>query len=208
MIPPSPSLADRLTAALGAFIATRTAPARFYGKFGYRVVKQSGSRVDVEADDAGTGLPSMVRVQLVPAIDGSMPTLRPGTAVLLEFVNGDPSRPIVCGGDPTAAPISVDLPAGVTNIKGVTNMGALPLPLAGALGTVTAFEAVAVALDAVNVALAATGTIIGACTGPTAGQRLTYNGALSTCDTAIGVADTALSTTAPADIPTTETNGT
>jgi hypothetical protein len=150
VIPPGPSLTDRLTSALAAFIDAQSAPRRFHGVYGFVVQAQTGSRVDCTVDDDATGLPSLVRVQLRPAIDGAMPQLQPGTAVLLMFVNGDPARPIIAGGDPNTAPLQVTFPAPMNIIgSGETE------PLAHAPETIECIGILQVEVAAMSAAITA-----------------------------------------------------
>ena len=71
---------------------------RLYGKFEYRVVGMaSDGRVDVQAVRRAAGLPDQQTIRMFPGIPGMHAELTPGASVVLEFLEGDPTRPIITG---------------------------------------------------------------------------------------------------------------
>jgi hypothetical protein len=71
--------------------------ARFRGTYEYRVVTQEGERVNLQPIRVSVGMPSLSRVFVRPGVAGARADLTLGSRVLVTFVDGDPSRPIVVG---------------------------------------------------------------------------------------------------------------
>jgi hypothetical protein len=72
----------------------------FLAKYRYRVVKMSGDRVDLQAVSKDLGLPDMLPVQIWPGLAGASANLTPGAIVLVEFIEGNPTMPIVSHFEP------------------------------------------------------------------------------------------------------------
>lgn len=87
---------DRLVGILRA-IARRATDGRLYGVYRYRVVRQAGERVELQAVRRGAGLPDLGPVSMWPGLAGLYTDLTPGAEVLVSFVEGDRSQPIVTG---------------------------------------------------------------------------------------------------------------
>lgn len=67
----------------------------FLAKYRYRVVKMAGDRVDLQVVSKDLGLPDALPVAIWPGLAGASANLTPGAIVLVEFVEGDPTMPIV-----------------------------------------------------------------------------------------------------------------
>jgi hypothetical protein len=72
----------------------------FLAKYRYRVVKMAGDRVDLQAVSKDLGLPDMLPVQIWPGLAGASANLTPGAIVLVEFIEGNPTMPIVSHFEP------------------------------------------------------------------------------------------------------------
>jgi hypothetical protein len=94
---------SRLASALDRIVQALTADRRLAGSWEYRVLQQQGERLDLQPVRTATGLPYLtrVRVRLAP---GLRVEHRPGSLVLVTFVDGSPSRPAVTGGDDPESP--------------------------------------------------------------------------------------------------------
>jgi len=68
---------------------------QFLAKYRYRVVKMSGDRVDLQAVSKDAGLPDTLPVSIWPGVAGASANLTPGAIVLVEFIEGDCTMPIV-----------------------------------------------------------------------------------------------------------------
>jgi len=102
----------RLAGLLSA-IARRATDGDLWGKYRYRVVAmRDDGRVDLQAVRAGAGLPDLRPVQVWPGVAGAAAELAPGAEVLVEFIEGDPTMPIV------------------THFAGVAGPGFVPVSLA------------------------------------------------------------------------------
>lgn len=72
---------------------------RFRGAFEYRVVSQSGVRLNLQPVRSRADLPDLSRVPVRAGIPGAKATHALGSAVVVTFLDGDPSRPAVVGFD-------------------------------------------------------------------------------------------------------------
>lgn len=85
----------RLPALLRA-IAERANAGKLFGKYRYRVIRmKSDGRVDLQAVRRGVGLPDLGPISMWPGVAGVHAELTPAAEVLVEFVEGDRTRPIV-----------------------------------------------------------------------------------------------------------------
>ena len=76
-------------------IVERTSDGRIWGKYRYRVVRMSTDRVELQAVRQAAGLPDVMPVSMWPGIAGAHAELTPGAEVLVEFIEGDRTLPIV-----------------------------------------------------------------------------------------------------------------
>jgi hypothetical protein len=77
-------------------IAQRATDGQLVGKYRYRVISMaSEGRVNLQAVRRAAGLPDVLPVSLWPGIPGAHAELAPGAEVLVEFIEGDRTLPIV-----------------------------------------------------------------------------------------------------------------
>lgn len=77
-------------------IVHRTTDLQLWGHYKYRVVRMLGDgRVDLQLVRAAPGLPDVATVSQWPGIPGAAPQLTPSAEVLLAFIDGDPTQPII-----------------------------------------------------------------------------------------------------------------
>lgn len=135
---PTASPKDRLLQSLRAIIREEFPRLTFFGLYEFIVqASAAGDQASLVPSDATIGLPGLVQVpQRLP---GTSATLTPGSMCLLQFVNGDPARPVVVNHATT--PLTVDLDASLSMRIGKSSpsvaLGAAPLPLATSAGTLT-----------------------------------------------------------------------
>lgn len=91
-----PGTKRRTATELLRLIAQRSAPGLF-GKYEYRVVQTQGKRLDLQAVRAGAGHPDILRVPQWAGAGGLHTKPKLGSTVLVEFIEGRRSRPIVTG---------------------------------------------------------------------------------------------------------------
>ena len=112
----------RLATALASVVA-HAAPPKLLGKFHYRVFRMSGDRVEAQAVSRADGLPDIVPVEQWPGVPGTACQLAMGSDIAVEFLAGDPSRPIVTAYGPRSSagfvPESVGLCDGVRPVARV-----------------------------------------------------------------------------------------
>jgi len=86
---------------------------RYRGVYEYRVVTQSGERLNVQPIRVSLGMPDLLVVRVRPGVPGCRADVALGSSVLVAFVDADPSRPVVVGfEDPDGAgfvPTRLDL---------------------------------------------------------------------------------------------------
>jgi hypothetical protein len=105
---------------LGLFraIARRSTEDRLYGLWRYRVVQMSGDRVELQAVRRAAGLPDILPISMWPGIGGGYCEPQGGAEVLVEFIEGDRTMPIVThfagkdgvGWEPTVTTLAVTDP--------------------------------------------------------------------------------------------------
>ena len=85
----------------------------FRGVFEYRVVSQSGERLNLQPVRSSSQLPDLAKVPVRPGMSGLRADVLPGALVLVVFADADPSRPQVISHDapdaPGWSPIFLDL---------------------------------------------------------------------------------------------------
>lgn len=87
----------RLASAVEA-IVERILARHLWGTWRYRVVQMSGAppnRVELQAMSRAAGLPDVIPASMAPGVSGAHARLTPGVEVLVEFVEGDRTRPVV-----------------------------------------------------------------------------------------------------------------
>jgi hypothetical protein len=77
-------------------ITARAADGALYGKYRYRVVSvASDGRLTLQAVRRGAGLPDVLPISIWPGVAAGAVKPDPGTEVLVEFIEGDRTMPIV-----------------------------------------------------------------------------------------------------------------
>jgi hypothetical protein len=92
---------SRLLSALGRLIEQLTARHQFAGAYSYRVVSQDGDRLDLQPERSSTGMPWLQRVRprYFPGLRVEYSESSLGSLVVVQFLDSDPARPVVTGGD-------------------------------------------------------------------------------------------------------------
>jgi hypothetical protein len=93
---PGENARTRLVDAMRAIVQRETAT-RLWGVWRYRVVQMSGDRYELQAVRRDAGLPDVIPCSAVPGVGGShtITQATTGTEVLVEFVEGDPTMPVI-----------------------------------------------------------------------------------------------------------------
>lgn len=133
---------SRRLAALRKIFAALFPELRYSGTFEFRVVSQSGERLNLQPVRVGLGMPELVGVPVRPGMAGLKATVTPGELVLVTFADRDPSRPQVISHDAPDAPgwMPVTLELGGPGALGVARQ--TDAVIAGPfIGTITAGSA-------------------------------------------------------------------
>lgn len=87
-------------------IARQTDTGKLFGSYRYRVVQmsQDPNRVELQAVRKAAGLPDVLPIYLFPGMAGLWARLAPGAVVLVTFIEGDASAPIVTHFTPKGQP--------------------------------------------------------------------------------------------------------
>lgn len=67
----------------------------YKGIFEFRVQTQEGERLNLQPTQVSTGMPELRRVPVRPGLSGARADIALGARVLVQFINDDPSRPVV-----------------------------------------------------------------------------------------------------------------
>lgn len=94
---------------LDRIVQARTPEAFYYGFYEYAVVSQDGPRFGVRPVSTGPALGTIDRILPWPGIAGASADLVVGSSVVVSFLDGRPSRPIICGYLPPSSPGGVPL---------------------------------------------------------------------------------------------------
>lgn len=84
----------RIARALRSVVA-RFGDSRLFGLWAYRVIRTNVDRVELQPVDRGLGLPELIPVSMWPGVAGAHAELAAGAEVLVQFVNGQRTRPVV-----------------------------------------------------------------------------------------------------------------
>ncbi len=88
--------------ALRAIVVELTRPFTWHALVRYRVVANADGRVVLQVVNRQLGLPDVLPISMVPGLPGGSGTPTPGAVVLVSFIEGDPSQPIVTHFAPTS----------------------------------------------------------------------------------------------------------
>ncbi len=83
----------------GALVARALVSLRYQGMWSYRVVAQTGERLDLQIERTSSGMPDQLLVRVRAGSPGVKAEWTPGSLCLVTFVDGSPSRPVVVGAD-------------------------------------------------------------------------------------------------------------
>lgn len=90
----------------------------YLGAWEYRVVTQSGERLNLQPARVASGMPDLRSVPVRPGVSGFKARVMLGELVLVCFADGDPSRPQVfahdAAGSPGWMPLSIEVGDGAT----------------------------------------------------------------------------------------------
>jgi hypothetical protein len=92
--------------------------ARLAFKYRYRVVQMSAERVELQAVSSAAGLPDVIPVRQKPGVAGAHAKLAGGSIVIVEFIEGDRTLPVVTAyagkGEEGDAPDELDFSVATT----------------------------------------------------------------------------------------------
>jgi hypothetical protein len=76
-------------------LVARLTDGKLFGAYRYRVTRVVGDRVELQAVRKAAGLPNTLPLSMWPGVAGSHATLAPGAEVLVQFLEGDRTQPVV-----------------------------------------------------------------------------------------------------------------
>jgi hypothetical protein len=120
-----PALTTRRLGAIADIVRSLTAHDRYRGVFEFRVVTQSGERLNLQPVRTATGFSDLSNVPVRPGVAGCRGDVQLGELVLVAFVDGDPSRPVVVAHDAPDAPgwMPLTIELGGPGALGVARIG-------------------------------------------------------------------------------------
>lgn len=100
----------------------------------YRVVLQAGDgRVTLQAVKRKAGVPDSVLIPIWYGVPGISALLVPGSEVMVQFLGGDPSKPVVVGFDPATQITSLMVGAGTSPVAKTAGLAMWATAVEGAL---------------------------------------------------------------------------
>lgn len=142
---------DRLTQALASVVSAFTSHTRYFAIYEYEVAEADETKVSARPTDKTLGLPECTDVPMVSATSGFKAKLTPGVKVLLAFVNGSPSRPVIVSSDASkpalevtlvcTTSLTIDAPAFELNASGSVKVNSTSIELGGSGGLPVAHAA-------------------------------------------------------------------
>lgn len=182
----SASPATRLGAALRA-LARESVQPQYMRTRRYRFVLDVGGGLALQAVNKSAGLPDLNLATVWSGLAGATTVLKPGTEVFVEFVDGDPSQPVILGVATAPIPLQTTIDASARVTIGPSaptiELGAAPEPLAHAAAVVVAFQAISAALAVVSTTIQAMSTGYGALTSP---QQTAFTSSMAAIGVALG----------------------
>lgn len=100
----APSAPSRRIAAMAKLLDALDPNRKFRATAEYRVISQSGERLNLQPVRSRADLPDLARVPVRAGIPGAKAQHALGSQVLVAWLDGDPSRPAVVGFDASDAP--------------------------------------------------------------------------------------------------------
>lgn len=97
---------------------------RYRGAFEFRIVTQAGERLSLQPVRSATGMPELSNVPVRAGMAGLKAKHMLGSLVIVQFLDADPSRPVVTGFDEPDAPgwMPLELDLGGPGALGVARM--------------------------------------------------------------------------------------
>lgn len=137
---------SRRMAALAKLMAALDPTSRYRCPYEYRVVTQSGDRLNLQPARVASGMSDLANVPVRPGMAGLKATVALGELVLVSFADGDPSRPNVTSheavGGPGWMPLALQLgedPAlGVARVTDAVVAGPFAGTVVGSSARITA----------------------------------------------------------------------
>lgn len=109
-----------------AIVQALTAHTKFHRIMPYAVAEVSGARATVKPSDGGSAdFPAERFIDQMPGVPGVVATLAAGARVGVEFVAGDPARPMITAYDPSVLPTLTRMDAGAIELGEAGKTGAL-----------------------------------------------------------------------------------
>lgn len=90
-----PQLEQSRLLALFQALVRRAVDDKLYGVYQYRVIGMKADRVELQSARKGSGMPDLSPISMWPGVAGVHAELTPGAEVLVQFIEGDRTRPIV-----------------------------------------------------------------------------------------------------------------
>jgi hypothetical protein len=103
-----PTLNDRLLTAIRDLIRSEVPTATFLGLYEYTVTGSTPTTIDCQPTDPTIPLPSLNGIPIGSLSDGGVGQPTTGNRCLIEFLNGDPTRPVVLFNDPPVQTATID----------------------------------------------------------------------------------------------------
>jgi hypothetical protein len=152
-----PSPLDRLMSAIRALIREEYPQYTYTGLYGYTIqsINSSTGTIDAQPTDTTIPLPGLSNIPLSPSLIGDMCLATSGSTCLVEFVNADPTRPVVVSIGATIFTGTIDASQAMTigPSASTVNLGAAAMPISRISDTANVYFPMGTTITIVGVAL-------------------------------------------------------
>jgi hypothetical protein len=155
--PVQPSPLDRLLTAIRAIIRAEFPQYTYAGLYSYTIqsINSGTGAIDAEPVDTTVPLPGLSNISLSPSLLGDLALATSGSTCLVEFVNADPTRPVVIsiGATNFTGTVDASQQMNIGPSASTVNLGAAAMPVARISDTVAVYFPMGTSITIVGVAL-------------------------------------------------------
>lgn len=134
-MPEDPKYVNRLVNMIRRIVRSEFPKMTFLGSYEYSIQSVNVDLIDISPTDTTVGLPSLASVPMNPGLLGEVVTPTSGKSVVVIFLNGNPSRPVIIGivgpNDKSSITVTGDfsiIPGGLLKVAGASDFVALGSP--------------------------------------------------------------------------------
>lgn len=162
--PVQPTALDRLLTAIRALIRAEFPQYTYAGLYSYTIqsINSGTGAIDCMPVDTTVPLPGLSNISLSPSLLGDLCLATAGSVCLVEFVNADPSRPVVVsiGATNFTGTVDASQSMAVGPSASTVNLGAAAMPIARVGDTVSVYFPMGTSITIVGTVLTPPGAVM------------------------------------------------